>query len=148
MINGQKCTDNVGIAHRRTIDRCLTLRSSKHIVMITLNYSVTIRNTPAIVWQKLWNDDTYRKWTAVFMDGSYAESSWKEGDKISFLTPGGNGMFGIIENKVVNEQMTFRHLGEIKNGIEINKNWGNATESYFLNKAVEGTLFKGCFDYG
>lgn len=110
--------------------------------MITLNYSVTIRSTPAIVWQRLWNDDTYRKWTAAFMEGSYAESSWEQGDKISFLTPGGNGMFGVIENKVVNEQMTFRHLGEIKNGIEENKNWGNATESYFLSETGDGTLLK------
>lgn len=110
--------------------------------MITLNYSVTIRSTPAIVWQRLWNDDTYRKWTAAFMEGSYAESSWEQGDKISFLTPGGNGMFGVIENKVVNEQMTFRHLGEIKNGIEEDKNWGNATESYFLSETGDGTLLK------
>jgi hypothetical protein len=30
--------------------------------------------------------------------------------------------------------MTFRHLGEVKNGVEEKKEWGNALESYHLNE--------------
>ena len=74
------------------------------------------------------------------MEGSYAESSWEEGAKIAFLTPDKNGMFGIIKKKVLNAEMTFKHLGEIKNGIEETKNWENATESYRLSQTEEGTL--------
>ncbi len=108
--------------------------------MITLNYSITIKSTADVVWQTLWNDKTYRKWTSAFMEGSYAESSWEEGAKIAFLTPDKNGMFGIIKKKVLNAEMTFKHLGEIKNGIEETKNWENATESYRLSQTEEGTL--------
>lgn len=108
--------------------------------MITRNYSITIKSTADVVWQTLWNDDTYKKWTAAFMEGSYAESSWEEGAKISFLSPGENGMFGIINKKVENEEMTFKHLGEIKNGVEENKNWNDATESYRLSSVPDGTL--------
>ena len=110
--------------------------------MFTLNYSVTIKSTPEIVWQNLWNDETYREWSSAFMEGSYAESSWEEGGKIAFLTPDKNGMFGIIKKKVVNSEMTFKHLGEIKNGIEEPKNWENATESYRLSQTEDGTLVK------
>jgi len=107
--------------------------------MNTLNYSVLIKNTPAVVWQNLWNDEAYRKWTVPFMEGSYAESSWQEGARIAFLSPGNNGMFGIIQTKIENTEMTFKHLGEIKNGIEEMKNWENATESYQLSEVEEGT---------
>ncbi len=110
--------------------------------MITLNYSTTIKCTPNVVWQILWNDGTYKKWTAAFMEGSYAESSWEEGARIAFLSPDKNGMFGIIQTKIVNAEMTFKHLGEIKNGIEEKKNWENATESYQLSEIEEGTFLK------
>lgn len=49
-------------------------------------------------------------------------------------------MFGIIQKKVVNKEMTFKHLGEIKNGIEEKKDWKNATESYKLSEIPEGTM--------
>jgi Activator of Hsp90 ATPase homolog 1-like protein len=100
--------------------------------MTTLKFSAKINASKEKVWETLWNDTTYRQWTAAFMEGSYAKSDWKEGSKILFLTPKGDGMFSIIEKKIPNEQMTFRHLGEIKNGIEETKDWGAATESYYL----------------
>ena len=49
-------------------------------------------------------------------------------------------MFGIIKKKVANAEMTFKHLGEIKNGVEESKNWENATESYRLSRTEDGTL--------
>jgi uncharacterized protein YndB with AHSA1/START domain len=108
--------------------------------MITLHYSTTINRPAAVVWQTLWNDATYRKWTTAFMEGSYAESTWEEGAKIVFLTPDKNGMYGIITRKVENKEMSFRHLGEIKNGMEEPKDWKDATECYFLAETEEVTL--------
>ena len=102
--------------------------------MTTLTFATKINAPKEKVWDTLWNDSSYRKWTAAFMEGSYAESDWKEGSKILFLSPKGEGMFGIIQTKVTNEQMTFKHLGEIKNGIEEPKDWRDATESYYLNE--------------
>jgi uncharacterized protein YndB with AHSA1/START domain len=106
--------------------------------MLTLLFSTTINSPREIVWQNLWNDAPYRKWTAPFMEGSYAESNWEEGDTIRFLSPGNNGMFGVIQTKIPNQEMTFRHLGEIKNGVEEIKDWKHATESYRL-EAVDNT---------
>ena len=86
--------------------------------MNTLHFKTNINAPKEKVWKILWDDKTYREWTSAFMEGSYAESDWKEGSKICFLAPGGSGMFSIIEKKIPNEQMTFKHLGEIKEGKE------------------------------
>jgi hypothetical protein len=43
-------------------------------------------------------------------------------------------MFSVIDKKIPNEQMTFRHLGEIRNGVEEPKEWANALESYHLKE--------------
>ena len=100
--------------------------------MTTLKFSVNINAPKEKVWETLWNDATYRQWTAAFCEGSYAKGDWEEGSKILFLIPNGDGMFSTVEKKIPNEQMVFRHLGVVKNGIEEPKDWENATESYYL----------------
>ena len=100
--------------------------------METLKSHSTINAPKEKVWETLWNDDTYRQWTSVFSEGSYAKSDWNEGSKILFLSPKGEGMFSVIDRKIPNEQMTFRHLGEIRDGVEEPKDWANAVESYHL----------------
>jgi hypothetical protein len=100
--------------------------------MEVLTFSIKINAPKEKVWQVLWNDDTYRKWTSVFNESSYAVSDWNEGSKIQFLTAGGSGMFSVIEKKIDFIEMTFKHLGEIINGVEENKNWEGAIERYTL----------------
>jgi uncharacterized protein YndB with AHSA1/START domain len=93
------------------------------------------------VWDTLWNDETYRAWTRAFNESSYAESDWNEGSKIRFLSNNGEGMHSVIDTKRPNEEMTFRHLGEVKDFKELpvdeNKSWYGALESYRL-KDVNG----------
>ncbi len=108
--------------------------------MKTLKFTKEINAPKEKVWEKLWNEASYRKWTAAFMEGSYAESDWEQGSKILFLSPKGEGMFSIIETKIPNEQMTFKHLGEIKNGVEEPKDWGGARERYFLEGNKGSTI--------
>lgn len=100
--------------------------------MDTLKFQVEINAPREKVWRTLWDDDTYREWTSAFSEGSYAESDWKEGSKIKFLGPGGDGMHSVIEKLVPNEQMKFKHNGEIKNGVESESSWQGAMESYYL----------------
>ena len=101
--------------------------------MTTLKFTEKINAPKEKVWKTLWNDTTYRQWTAAFMEGSYAESDWNEGSKISFLTPNGDGMFSTIQKKTPPVDMVFKHIGEVKNGVEEIKDWGDATESYHLS---------------
>lgn len=107
--------------------------------MEKLTFNTSINATAAKVWQVLWQDRTYRQWTAAFHAGSYAVSDWKEGSKIQFLGPEGGGMHSVIEKLVPNEYMAFKHLGEVKNfeeqpNDEASKAWAGAMETYTLKE--------------
>ncbi len=102
-------------------------------------YSVEIKAPKEKVWQVLWSNDSYKKWTSVFCEGSYAESDWEEGSRIRFLSPGGNGMYSTIVKKDEPRFISFRHDGEMKNGVEIpldekSREWAGATENYTLSE--------------
>ena len=102
--------------------------------MKKLQFSTTINASPQEVWNKLWSDDSYRKWTAVFAEGSYAESDWQQGSEIRFLGPQGGGMYAIIETMIPNKEMNFKHMGEIKDGVVVEQPWAGAHERYLLNE--------------
>ena len=52
--------------------------------MKTQKYEITINATKEKVWEVLWTDETYRKWTSAFSEISSAESDWEEGSRIIF----------------------------------------------------------------
>src|SRR5690242_9774199 len=112
--------------------------------MEKMQFPIKINAPREKVWQVLWNDDTYRKWTSAFHPGSYAESDWNEGSKILFLTPEGDGMHSVIAKKTPNEFISFQHLGEMKGGKEVPMNdkikqWSGSLENYTLRDADGGT---------
>lgn len=105
--------------------------------METLQFNITINASKEVIWEILWNDETYKKWTGVFCEGSSVKTSWNEGDKIYFLSPNGEGMNSIIEVKIPYEYIAFKHIGELKNFEEIPindavKEWSGAMETYRL----------------
>ncbi len=86
--------------------------------MITLNYSTTLKHPgknygeyygiiiPIVNGQPLlWKD-------------LMLKAPGKKVLKYLFLPPDKGGMFGIIEKKIPNTEMSFRHQGEIKDGVE------------------------------
>ena len=94
------------------------------------------------VWDILWGDDNYSKWTSVFAEGSRAETDWKEGSKVLFLDGRGHGMVSTVAANKPNEFMSFKHLGTVKDGIEDldseqTREWAGAVENYTL-KTVNG----------
>ncbi len=102
--------------------------------MKTIKFTTKINAPKEKVWDTLWNDATYRQWTSVFSNDSHAVSDWKEGSNIQFIDGKGDGMFSIIVKKIPNQQMSFKHLGELKNGVEEKKDWAGAMENYFLSE--------------
>jgi len=107
--------------------------------MEKLKFKTVINAAPEKIWSVLWNDDTYRKWTSAFAEGSYAETDWKEGSKVLFLDGNGRGMVSRIEKNKPYEFMSIEHLGEINNGVEDTtsekvKDWAGAHENYTLKK--------------
>ncbi|WP_281235271.1 SRPBCC domain-containing protein [Flavobacterium gelatinilyticum] len=105
--------------------------------METLEFTIRIKAHPDKVWKALWDEESYKKWTSAFCEGSYTESGWNEGDKIYFMAPNGEGMYSIIETKTPNEYMAFKHIGEMKDFKELpldeeTKKWSGAMETYRL----------------
>lgn len=110
--------------------------------MEKLNFKTTINATPEKVWDVLWGDDTYRKWTSAFSEGSHVQTDWKQGSKVLFLDGNGQGMVSRIAESRPNEYMSFEHLGVVSNGVEDTtsekvKDWAGSRENYTLKK-VDG----------
>jgi hypothetical protein len=115
--------------------------------MKNLQFSIDIKAPKEEVWKTLWNDSTYRKWSSAFMEGSYAVTDWNEGSKVLFLGPNGDGMSSIIEKKIPNELMSFKHMSEVKNKKEVTgdekfQKWSGAHENYTLSQKGETTTLK------
>ncbi len=118
---------------------------------LTLNISISAPRKK--VWEVLWNEQTYTQWKAPFCKGSYEVSDWQEQSKILFLSPGDEGMYSIIEKKIVNEFMSFKHLGMVKDGIELppteeTQQWAGALENYRRTEEGANTLLELGMDVG
>lgn len=114
--------------------------------MVTLKYKIYIDAPREKVWGKMWNDENYRIWTEAFTAGSHAVSEWNESDPIQFLDSKNNGMFGVIETKIDNEVMVFKQLGDILDGVEMEREWAGAREQYFLLNREGKTKLKVSVD--
>lgn len=110
--------------------------------MEELSYEIEINAEPEKVWSVLWGDITYRQWTTAFSEGSFYEGTLEENNIIKFLDTKQNGMYSRVEKVIANEEIKFLHLGEIYEGIEVPQNWGDATETFFLEENEEGTMLK------
>ncbi|KQT17692.1 ATPase [Chryseobacterium sp. Leaf404] len=102
--------------------------------MELLKFEITIDATPEKVWSVLWDELSFRQWTSAFTEGSYYMGTLEEGSKVQFLDPENNGMFSKVVKNIPQKEMVFLHLGEIYSGIETPMDWGDATESYFLEE--------------
>lgn len=107
--------------------------------MEKLTFSITINAPKEKVWNTMLGDETYRKWTEVFMPGSYFEGDWSHDSKILFLAPDekGNisGMVSKIKANKLHEYISIEHLGFVENGKEDTsseavKSWAGALENY------------------
>jgi len=107
--------------------------------MHRVSFSITINAPKEKVWRAMLDDATHRQWTSAFQEGSYAVTDWKEGSKVLFLTPAGDGMTSQILVHRPNEFLSIKHLGMVKNGVEDKDDpearaWAGALENYMLQK--------------
>src|SRR4030042_4463914 len=107
--------------------------------MDRLHFSIVVNAPKEKVWDTMLNDDTYRKWTDVFMPGSHYIGDWNKGSKILFLAPGKSGemegMVSRIKESKPYEYLSIEHLGIVHNGVEdivseAVKTWAGALENY------------------
>jgi uncharacterized protein YndB with AHSA1/START domain len=107
--------------------------------MTKLTFSTTINAPKELVWRTMLEDETYRKWTSAFQEGSHAVTDWKPGSKALFLAPDGSGMVSRIAEHRPNEYLSLEHLGLVKDGVEDTTSaeageWAGARENYTLRE--------------
>jgi uncharacterized protein YndB with AHSA1/START domain len=107
--------------------------------MTRLTFSTTITAPKEVVWRTMLDDETYRKWTSAFQEGSYAVTDWRPGSKALFLAPDGSGMVSRVAEHRPNEFLSLEHLGIVKDGVEDVKSaevkqWAGARENYTLRE--------------
>lgn len=116
--------------------------------MERINFSISINAPKEKVWNVLWDETSYSKWTSVFAEGSsVVTDNWKEGSKVLFLDGNGSGMVSMVAANKPNQYMSFKHMGEVKDGIEdISseniKGWLGSMENYTLKEAGGKTELK------
>ncbi len=130
---------NSGGFSRFLIDYCKICNSKLEKMLKKLKFSKEIGAPKETVWKALWDGSNYGKWTSVFAPGSKAISDWKEGSTILFLDGKGNGMYSKIVELIPNRTVSFRHLGIVKNGNEMeetddSKSWTGCEERYILKE--------------
>jgi hypothetical protein len=104
--------------------------------MKKLQFNIDINAPREKVWEALWKLDNYRNWASVFSENSSAEieTDWKQGTKVIFGDGSGNGMYSLIAENRKPEYMAFKHLGEIKDGVEQpESSWAGSMETYSLD---------------
>lgn len=113
------------------------------------SFSILINANKKIVWDVLWDEESYPVWTSAFMEGSTVEADkrsgselWKKGSTIRFLGPGNEGMISSINENVPEEFMSFKHIGIVTKGkddfdSEQSREWKGAMENYVL-RSIDG----------
>lgn len=109
-----------------------------------LQWSVDIAAPASKVYQVLTSPASYKQWTSAFGDGLYFEGSWQKGQRMRFLTPGGEGVVSEVAENRPNEFLSLRHLGYIADGVEDTDSeairaWAPAYENYTFTATPQGT---------
>jgi uncharacterized protein YndB with AHSA1/START domain len=112
-----------------------------------LKFEIEINTTPEQLWQALFSKENYSIWTSPFCEGSYYNGEMKQGSRIHFMAPSGEGMYSDVAFCKENELMVFRHIGMIKNNVELPldddmKRWTGCFETYRLILKDNKTLLK------
>lgn len=112
--------------------------------MKKLHFSIKIHAPKEKVWNTMLGKESYKKWTDVFMAGSYYEGDWNKGSKILFLAPDESGKMGGMVSRIKEsrkfEYVSIEHLGMVQNGKEDTssddvKKWAGALENYTFKES-------------
>ena len=109
-----------------------------------IRFSVEIAAPVSRVFHLMLDPASYRDWTSPFVEGSYYVGTWKQGQRIRFMSPTGDGMVSEIAEHRPCEFTSIRHLGYIRNGVEDTQSesvraWAPACENYTFVATPTGT---------
>lgn len=110
--------------------------------MQNLEFQTQIKATPEKIWEVLFSQDGYKKWSSAMNEGTYFEGNWEEDSIMKFLDSSNNGMYNVVEKNIPNRELRMKHLGWILEGELSPQGWEDATVTYLLYANEEGTLLK------
>lgn len=119
----------------------------------TIEKAVVVDAPRERVWDVLLDDATYRRWTAVFMEGSYAQTDWQEGSTVRFLDPSGSGMLGRVIASRRPELVDIEYDGLVTDGRDVTtgeaaEEFRGGRETYRLTETGDGTHLEIAADMG
>ncbi|RFS15191.1 SRPBCC domain-containing protein [Emticicia sp. C21] len=101
--------------------------------MKTIKKSIEIDAPKEKIWDVLTQDSYTRDWLAIFSPGSFAQTDWQLGSKVTFADHTGSGIFGRIITHEPCELLSIEYDGVL-----------NDNEEDFESK--EAQLFKGAHE--
>jgi hypothetical protein len=109
-----------------------------------MEFNIFINASKEVVWEILWNKESYHKWTAPFGRGLRLETNWRKGSKVRFLDTDGSGLISMISEIIPTEFISFEHKGIVMNNTEDYASepameWQGALEYYRLRSSECGT---------
>lgn len=105
--------------------------------------SITISASQQQVWNTFTNDNSYKKWSAIFQKGSFFRGGWEKGEAINFLCFNKKGfeegMVAEIAESTFPSYISVRLLGYMIDGNEDTSSedilsWAPAYENYSFKK--------------
>lgn len=117
--------------------------------MKELQFSVEIKATKEIVWDTLWQDETFRQWAGIIDPGTYMVGELKEGHEVQFISAeNGYGVTSLVERLTENKFLLLRHHADTQDSgkREREKEWTGGEESYSLSEKDGITTLIATFD--
>jgi uncharacterized protein YndB with AHSA1/START domain len=120
--------------------------------MRTLKYNVTIEASPEVIWNILWEKESYEQWTRPFGVSSTYKGVIAEGQRLHFIAGEGGGMYSDVETMHENRYVAIKHVGILnENNEELPpdeavKKWTGAMETYTLTEHESATLLQVTVD--
>ena len=117
--------------------------------MKELQFSIDIQATNDVVWDTLWQDETFREWASIIDPETYMVGELKEGNEVQFISAhGGYGVTSLVEALIPNEFLLLRHSADTQaSGTrEREKEWTGGKEAYSLKENDGITTLTVTFD--
>ena len=111
--------------------------------MKELEYQIVINKSKEVVWDTLWDDQSFRDWANNIDEGTYLLGDLVEGNEIQFISSvNGYGVTSLVSKLIPNEYILFKHASDTQNkGTETrDKQWTGGSESYTLVEENNSTL--------
>ena len=103
--------------------------------MKELEYQIIINRPKEVVWDTLWDDQSFRDWANNIDEGTYLLGDLIEGNEIQFISSvNGYGVTSLVSKLIPYEYILFKHASDTQNtGTETrDKQWTGGSESYSL----------------